>query len=165
VKAIAVICLSLMSIVSFAQQGKITQIRKEYIVSNEKEKKLTCRLMSKINLIESDTLTYVMLSFTDEYKKGNRGYIYLSNEAELNSFMNDLNTCLAKFAENEAYQGKHPKYMVQTGNMAFYNSYSYVMRISIHETVAGTYESFISFKPDKILELLNWLRTVHLTRT
>jgi hypothetical protein len=147
-----------------AQPGKISEVLSTCTVSNEIEKKITCKLVHKINAIENDTLSFVSLAFNDEFKNGNKGYVYLSSPAELNSFVGDAKSALANLMENNVFESTKPKYKIEVREFTKYKGSTpyHFKKICIYETLGGSGESYISFGPEKFKELLNWLENIRL---
>jgi len=139
-------------------------VRSTCTVINETEKKITCKLVYKINAIENDTLSFVSLAFNDEFKGGNRGYVYLSNQYELNSFVEDLKSSLTHLLDNEVFESVKAKYKIEVREFTKYRGSTpyQIKKLCIYETLGGTGESYISFGPDKSNELLNWLENIML---
>jgi uncharacterized protein YaaR (DUF327 family) len=149
---------------AYSQLGKVSEVKNTYVVTNEVYKKMTCKLIHNINAIDNDTLTFISMAFTDEFKAGNRGYVYLSNQNELNAFVDDFKSALSHLMANQVFETVNPKYKIAVREFTEYrrNTPYHVKKLCIHETLGGTGEAYFSLGPNKSHELLDWLEPIRL---
>jgi hypothetical protein len=123
--------------------------------------KITCWFISKYT-------QYVKIAFDDEVGLSgyNNGYVYLSNQNELNSFITDLESAMNKAINSEIIQINNPKYVIEiTVRTTYAVRKKYKKRgyeICIIETIGGNGTARISLKVNEAQQLLDWLKTIKL---
>lgn len=163
---IFILLFAFISGVALAQRGQLTDVKSEFSVMNDHYKRIKCKFITKINDIENDTLNYVSIQIDNDHGVNN-GYIYLSNDNELNEFKEDLKLVIPKVKANELYQVGNSRYMLDIvqdsviSKRTFINDfYKPDFRIRLYEVRLESSKTFISFYADVAEKLLSWLDTL-----
>jgi hypothetical protein len=163
-KTYLVLFFTLISVYALGQKGQVSEVISSCSFKNDNGKKITCKHVNKINAIENDTLSFISIGFMDEFKGGNKGYIYLSNQNELNSFMEDLKLAMSKFSIKEPFHATKPKYKIEIKDAGITYKLSkqhYIEeKICICESIGGNGMAYVSLTSDNSNELLGWLGSV-----
>ena len=150
---------TLLLSVNTMSQTNATMVRGEYVIKGEYNKrKIVGRIYDKINLISNDTLSFVKMQIKDEYKSGNNGYIYLSNQNEVDKFIKDLNICISKLVNNEVYETPAGKYKLEVKVVRIKKGVAYA--IILNETIGGN--AYVSLNESETNLLLGWLKNIKL---
>jgi hypothetical protein len=163
-KTLFILIFFLVSGYVIAQKGQVSQVNSSFSLKNDKNKKITCKYVSKINAIENDTLSFISIGFMDEFKGGNKGYVYLSNQNELNSFIEDLKLAMSKFSIKEPFQALKPKYKIEIKDVGITYKPSKQHypeeKICICESIGGNGMAYVSLTSENSNALIKWLESV-----
>jgi flagellar basal body rod protein FlgC len=173
--------LMLFGMSAMAQKAQVTKVLSTCQIKNQDEnnytRKLTCKFINKVNAIKNENLTFISIGFDDEGKAGNNGYVFLSNQAELDTFIIDLKSARSKFDNNnetledkKTFQSKEilqinkPKYKIEIitkiTNTSISKKGKVYFELHICETVTGDGTAYMRLSTDNIQDLLNWLETL-----
>jgi hypothetical protein len=148
-----------------AQRGQEANVLNKFKTQNDKELNLICKFINKVNAIKNENLTFVSIQFNDESKSsGNMGYVYLSNQAELDSFVVNLNSALSKVNDKEEFQIVNRKYKIEvvsktTNVLPKKNRVTYY-ELRIYETISSDGTVYMSLNTKNVEGLINWLKTL-----
>jgi hypothetical protein len=115
---------------------------------------MRCNYVLKINKIENDSIYYVSIVFSD--RTGGKGYIYLSNQDELNRFIQDLKEATLNI-DKEPFSSITPKYNLQIEDVNKSNN-KIKNEIIVYEK--GNKKSYVVLNVDDVNKLLHWLSSI-----
>jgi hypothetical protein len=154
------IVFAFLSNISAIAQTNVTTVRDEYFIkSDDYKKKLIGKVFDVYDLISNDTTSFVKIQIKDEFKVGNNGYIFLSNQNEVNSFIKDLNISLSKLTNNEVYESAIGKYKTEVKVVKNKKNDVYYA-IILNETLGG--KAYVSLNESEASSFLEWLKNIKL---
>ncbi len=157
--------LNVVLYVSVFAQKELTTVRTKFDYENQDKeyewyikRKITANLIDKIDVISNDSISFIEFQFTDEIKNSNNGYIYLSTQKEVDSFINDLTSALQNLSQKINFESTIGKYKIEVADKKVKkNTFK---TIKLYETIGG--DALICLNADGALKLLNWIKDIKL---
>jgi hypothetical protein len=152
-----------LSVNSHAQIEKT--VRTEFFYKNLDEnydfisrRELSVRLIDKIDLILNDSVSYLEFKFRDENRNNNFGYIYLSNQNEIEAFINNLSSAMDCVLKNVTFESLAGKYSLTVEDVKMRNKV--FKTLMLFETTGGN--AYLLLNLEGAEKLQTWLKEIRL---
>jgi hypothetical protein len=140
-------------------------IRTEFFYKNLDEdydfvsrRELSVRLIDKIDLILNDSVSYLEFKFRDEDRNNNFGYIYLSNQNEIDAFINNLSSAMECVLKNVTFESTAGKYSLTVEDVKMRNKV--FKTLILFETIGGNAKLLLNLEGAEKLQ--TWLKEIRL---
>jgi hypothetical protein len=145
-----------LGIDTIAQKGQTSEVKSSYHFTAEwSTKDVSCKYI-KVNNIENDTLSFISIQF--KASKGEYGYVYLNNQDELNSFIQDLENTTLQINKDSFLSVNQPNYQIKVEDVSILKN-KIENRIVIYEK--DNEKSFVILNVDEVNKLLSWLININ----
>jgi hypothetical protein len=151
------ICI-LLGTDTMAQKGQTSEVKSSCkFITEWSNKAVIGKYIYKVNYVENNSLSFVSLKFFAS--RGGYGYVYLSNQDELNLFIQDLKYATLKIIKGPLFLLIRPKYEIEIKDVSLYKK-KIENRIFIYEI--QNKKSFVILNVDEVNKLISWLSTINL---
>jgi len=158
IKVLIVLIVAMFTCISVFSQN-ITTVGYSFRIKNDYSKSLTCKQFFQIDFVRNDTVRFIKISFQDQVKAYNNGYIILNGQKNLEHFIDDLEVMKTRLYTNEEVTILKPPYKLDINNpenrLRFQNNLN--KKICIYEPNST---AFIAFKEEKLVQLIENLKKI-----